>query len=498
MKGFIKKIKVLGFLGLLTYLGASCQKDQIAPANQETAFIKYYGHVGNQTASDVIKTSDGSFVLVGSTNAYSSAAESDIFVVKADSLGNELWSATLGKADGSSAVNFVGTGNYLRYDEEGIKIIELPDASAYVIAANRTYVNYGTATNVRGVRGQTKIVLYTIDPTTGAATTSDGVELREESNNRFTEEVSDMKYDPAENFYVLTGYTTNVRRSKTGDNPDGGISDKTDLFMTALDANFVSQWDTTNEVRGFFGEDYGASILVLPNRYVITGTHEQPGTNRKYTANLAIIVSRKSSGAPTNPAYYGDEDYDFEGGYSVYDSTQNLITVVANMKTGSNNNKGEMVLKQVEYIGNNLIDKDINNTLTEHSFGGYCYTMGNTTSPATQPYKVKSIAQIPGNEGFIVSSTQEKIDGLESSICIAKFTNTLELAEGWPFYFGYEDSNGLKITEDEAGTVMPITTLITGTSQSALSGYVFTGTFGLGTNNMMGLVKINVNGTLNP
>jgi hypothetical protein len=68
----------------------------------------------------------------------------------------------------------------------------------------------------------------------------------------------------------------------------------------------------------------------------------------------------------------------------------------------------------------------------------------------------------------------------------------LNIETGWPYFFGYADGNSLVLTQDEAGSIIPITSGVN------VDGYVFTGKFGLGTNEMMGLVRLNSNGTLIP
>lgn len=71
----------------------SCRKEKVQP-EQANGFIKYYGKGGTQTAGNVAVTPDGGYVLVGTTDSYGNGK--DILVVKTDKYGNEEWSKVLG------------------------------------------------------------------------------------------------------------------------------------------------------------------------------------------------------------------------------------------------------------------------------------------------------------------------------------------------------------------------------------------------------------------
>lgn len=485
-----KKYKLFILLVLVTCLGTGCQKDQIAPANQSTAFVKYYGHVADQIASDVIQTQDGGYLLVGATNSYIDAAESDVFVVKTDSLGNEMWSSSFGKIDGA-----VGT-SYMRYDEEGIRIIELPDASAYIVAANRTYVTYPDGSSLLGVRGRARIVMYSLDPATGAPTTPEGTELRASIGSTHTDKVSDMKLDSAGGGtkYVLTGYTTNLSTNKPVDTHQGAY-DKTDILTLLVEADFSELWATGTTAYGFNGEDYGTSVQILTDAYLVCGTtdkRDESNPSSNFYTRLVAVNMRKDNGVPTNPTYFGDENYNFEGGHSTYDAESGKITIAAGVKGGINSNKGYLVLLQLDESLNAITPNGV-----DFSCRYYNLSNENSASEAT-PYIAESIAVLPDNEGFIVSATYKKTQ-LESTIYITKFDTNLDVMTGWPFSFGHEDGAGFLVTQDIGGTVLPVSESVSGTSQTKLAGYVFTGTFGLATTNrMIGLVKLNLDGTFQP
>ncbi|MGH1337469.1 MAG: hypothetical protein ACRBFS_15200 [Aureispira sp.] len=510
MKNILKNSGT-AILLLITIIGfSSCQKDTISPPNQSTAFVKYYGHVATQTAADLLRTADGGYILLGATNSYTKGDERDIFVVKTDSLGNEMWSSSFGRKDGASAASSGFRGDYLRFDEEGVRLVELPGGEVYTLACNRTYVQYADAITSVGTRGETKIVLYQIDALTGAVinknrgtnTSEDlGEELNETTAASFTEKVSDMKVDSSSGIikYILTGMTTNVPNKATLPNNDNAVSDRSDIYTIALDEDFDISWTTLDITGGLIGEDFGVSVQILPQGYLICGTIE-----RNYASNtsdfepysdLIVVLMNKSSGQPTNPRFHGNENgagaSNFIGGQSVYNPTSGHVTILAHVEEeNSIIGAGQLVLLQVDEAGiAQLID---GNKITFLDVNG--------TANGNKPYISASIAELPDEDGYIISATYREIVNVEHDICIIKVDNNFEIVTGWPYYFGYNEvgGGGVFATQENAGTVIPVTEAVTGTSQTKLTGYAFTGTFGLGTNDMLGLVKLNTNGTFSP
>jgi hypothetical protein len=63
--------------------------------NGDTLWTKVYGGDNQDFASGGIQTSDGGFIITGSTNSFGAGGD-DVYVVKTDSNGIELWSKTYG------------------------------------------------------------------------------------------------------------------------------------------------------------------------------------------------------------------------------------------------------------------------------------------------------------------------------------------------------------------------------------------------------------------
>ena len=128
-----KKFNLFAAFCALLLVGCDKFNQNIAPANQKETFVKYYGHVYSQTTADIETVAkDGGYVLFGSTTSYVAAPERGIYnnfyLVKTDTLGNEVWSRSFGYEPPT-------TTNDL-YDNTAQKLIALPDDGGYILAGN--------------------------------------------------------------------------------------------------------------------------------------------------------------------------------------------------------------------------------------------------------------------------------------------------------------------------------------------------------------------------
>ncbi|BDS12234.1 hypothetical protein [Aureispira anguillae] len=455
-------------LTLVIGMQFSCKKDAPAPINPPPSILEQFYSIGaKQVASDLIRTSDGGYLMVGTSYPNTTDPEGDIVVIKTDSIGVQQWHSLLGKTAGAGTGNLAGM--HIEYHEEGVKIAELPNQTGYTVAANRTYVAYPTASSTTGTKKQTKIVMYSLD-NSGAAQTADGHELR--ANTDFTENVSDFKIDNSNGnlHYILTGYTTNVNPNKPND-PNNGIYDLTDIVTILMDASFSEVWATGATAYGFLGKDHGTSVQILPDGYLVVGTIEEQHTaNGPFMGRLAAIKMRKDNGVPTNPMYFGDQDYNFEGAYSTYDATAGHITIAATVAGGNSAYTGQIAVLQ--------LDENLNaQTPNPIAFGlTFLDPTPPTATSINNSFKVQSIAALPNNDGFLIASTMT--DNLGKDICISKLNDDFSLpATDWPYYHGYTTGNSMSTTQELAGTVLPVI------DNNTLIGHAFTGTFNANSSN---------------
>ena len=85
----------------------SCDNaDKLRPL-QNQVFIKVYGGIKSEKGNSLAQLPDGGFILTGSTSSLSSGDDdTDVFIVRTDSVGNELWNRNFGR-DGNDQANSV-------------------------------------------------------------------------------------------------------------------------------------------------------------------------------------------------------------------------------------------------------------------------------------------------------------------------------------------------------------------------------------------------------
>ena len=123
-------------IALLSLLLFNCKKDEV---DLSKGFIKYFGGMEFDEASDMRQTSDGGYIIIGSTSSFGKGG-TDIYAVKTDARGNQEWSRTYGGIlnDQGSSVWQTSDGGYLMigtfcYSDAGI---DSNKTDIYVIRTN--------------------------------------------------------------------------------------------------------------------------------------------------------------------------------------------------------------------------------------------------------------------------------------------------------------------------------------------------------------------------
>ena len=94
-------------------------------------WTKTYGGVNYEWSNSVQQTTDGGFIIAGYTWSYG-AGRADVFMVRTNTLGDTLWTNTLGYADGDWAneVDLMPDGGYIIV---GTVDYDLGNGDAYII-----------------------------------------------------------------------------------------------------------------------------------------------------------------------------------------------------------------------------------------------------------------------------------------------------------------------------------------------------------------------------
>jgi uncharacterized delta-60 repeat protein len=115
MKGYILRTSKLWVKGLiLALLSVSLVALFTQSAYAVVSFAKTYGGWSYDSATSVQQTSDGGYIVAGSTHSFS-AGYSDIFLIKTDANGNIQWAKTYGGTnyEGASSIRQTSDGGYI-------------------------------------------------------------------------------------------------------------------------------------------------------------------------------------------------------------------------------------------------------------------------------------------------------------------------------------------------------------------------------------------------
>jgi len=90
-------------------------------SNLNLKWTKYYGTLGNEDIFDVKQCFDGGFVLVGHSNGLGQGE--DVYIVRTDSIGDTLWTLTLG-------------GDY---NDRAYSVVQTPDSGFAIVGNTYSY-----------------------------------------------------------------------------------------------------------------------------------------------------------------------------------------------------------------------------------------------------------------------------------------------------------------------------------------------------------------------
>lgn len=449
---------------------SSCSKDKMAGEWQGDTYIKHYGHVYNQQAADIIKTPDNGFLILGTSSSFASANASNndrsfmnkMYLIKTDSIGNELWSKTYGNED------VTVTAKQLMYNNDSSAI--------YLLGTSQKVTRLNNTSSL----GPNRMQIFKIDLA--------GEELEASRAYPATNSPYNYEFVSATNVdnsvFLIAGTTTEIKENKTG--PDLTV-DVSDHYSMVLYHNNLNLKSTIHG--GIVGPDRLIKVFPHPSDSVRV-FHLVNSIPKGGQPRLRIISYHTMSGLPSNTTDGRLEDTDEK--YLATDAithvinNENYITILTTKNEASNldftnpTHLGFIQLK-LDGVNDNRFIRIPSTSPPINSFGS---ATGNS-------YAVTSanILSYPNNNGYLVSSTAIKASGINSDIQLTRYNNNFEIM--WSQYYG----SGASM--DKGSKVFLIDSLLPNSNITTNIGIGAIGTFDFGSNNtMIGLMKMNTVGEL--
>lgn len=271
---------------------------------------KTYGGVHNELGYDVKQTKDGGYILVGCTETASNGGM-DIYLVKTDAEGNKKWDCKYGGGK----------------DDVGHSVVETPDG--YLIAGYTKSIGdhfcyvYILKIDVNGVVRWEKTV--------GGG---------DDACGNFIDKTKDGGF-------IVVGFTKNLT---------AGLND---IYLIKLDAGGNVSWE---KIFGAGDEDKGYCVRQTPDGgYIITGSTKNLGAG--YSDLYLTKVDDK--GNRIWEKIYGENND--EVGYSVCQTPDSGFIVSG--FTASRGSFADVYLVKTDYKGNKMWDKTFGGALDDWSGG---------------------------------------------------------------------------------------------------------------------------------
>lgn len=339
------------------YTGCDTESN-VEPRDAEY-FVKYYGNSGNQFGEDVLALIDG-YVIVGSSD--SSKINSDIFVVRTDLQGNELWSKTFGRS----------------FNDMGTAIAEL--GTGFVIVGNSS-----------NDAGNTDILVVNI------SSTGEEVNRAIIGDPSFDEEAADVIVTQAGNI-LIAGASSNTAVLP------GGAGGTYDFYFPQLRPDLTQVPNWTGRY-GFSGEDKAEGVEQKANGdFIFLGTtdkNEPDGSNKDQ--NNMILFQVTEQGLPnTSDVTFGTIGNEEASGVAKT-SDQGFLFIGSTTSDESNSSKVfvSRIRQDNSILGNYIINTagDVKGEAIFESRGGGYIVLGNinTAIGGTNVYMIRTT-----NEGAIL------------------------------------------------------------------------------------------------
>ena len=312
---------------------------------------KTYGGSGRDYGYSVQQASDGGYILTGHTWSFGSGGW-DVYLVKTDSEGNEIWSNTFGGSndDGGECVQQTMDGGYIiagfttRPGTDDNEVYLIKTGSNGNEQWTKTYG--GDKDDYAYFVQQTTDGGYIITGITESFTSggwdvyllktnSNGNEIWSKSFGSTNDDIGEVVQQTSDEGYIITGRTKSFG--------SGGF----DVYLIKTDTEGNEIW---NRTYGGVNDDYGRSIReTTDDGYIITGKTKSFGSG----GSDVYLIKTDSEGDEIWSKTFGGSNDDgghsviqtFDGGYVLTGYTYNRETLLGStsdvylLKTDSDGNE---------------------------------------------------------------------------------------------------------------------------------------------------------------
>ncbi len=326
---------VLSLLGILLF--SSCFRrggGDIPNDPTDKNFGMHYGGSQNDYAKHVVCTDNNEYVFVGNTKSFSNGG-SDIYLVKTDAGGNEIWSKNFGGSanDEAERVQKVNDGGYIivgttESQGNGAKDIYLLKVNTqgqqeWEIVLGDQYDDLGNSviqTKDQGflvVGGLTDVTNAVKDVSVHKLSATGALEWSATYGELLKDEIAYDVVD-TENGYLILGKR--------------GVGENSDIFLVKIDYVGNVVWQKDFERPGF---DLGFSLVkTFDGNFVIAGQIEL-GTGDSKNTNVYLIKVDPSGHIVWDNHYGENEKWVYEDAYFVSTTVDNKLIVSGRNKSAA-------------------------------------------------------------------------------------------------------------------------------------------------------------------
>lgn len=385
--------------------------DDITGVSPDERWNKTFGGIFMDSASSVQQTTDGGYILAGSTQSYG-AGEIDAWLVKTDATGNEMWNKTFGGTsnDFASFVQQTKDGGYIIAGETwsygGIIGAWLVKTDAE--GNERWNKTFGGRVDSANSVQQTSDGGYIIAGTLLIKTDANGSQqwsktLDERTLGSYVKQTSDGGY-------VLVGikFSNNSKPE-----PDGTYGIQEDAWLIKTDASGNEQWNRT--LGGIHDDSVNSIEQTNDGGYILAGSTSSYGAGQ----NDAWLIKIDAKGNEMWNKTFGGMSYDYassvqqtpDDGYILAGSTKSygIIFDAWLIKTNASGN-----MQWSKIIGGAKGDSAESIQLTQD--GGYI--IAGYTSSYGEGMGDAWLIKVGGDAVERTKSPTEKVSGFEDVLTI--------------------------------------------------------------------------------